>query len=159
MSTNFEFNTSSFTIQEVSDYFAGLLGLERASANAPSPLNGPQWWAPIVSLDAQEFPDEGARLGTTDMYTSISFEPRKSVSWAEQTNGLVKILQGAINLLARNKDNAGYVMFYDEIIVLEKRRGGPIVLDARLVDPDDLDDLGAFASEFHGFPVVSIEQL
>jgi hypothetical protein len=159
VSISFEFNTSSFTVDEVSDYFARLLGLERGHAGASSPLTSPEWWVPVAALDAQEFAAEGTRLETAGRYTSISFEPRKSIDWASQTRGLVKILQGVIDLLSRAPGNIGFVQFYDEVIVLEKRRGGPIVIDPRLVDPDDLDDLGAFASAFRGFTVAPISQL
>jgi hypothetical protein len=158
LSTSYEFNTASYAVEELSEVFCVALGLERVKPLAASPISGASWWASVASLKAAEFRDESARLQASEAFTSITFEPRKSMSWKEETEGLVRIAATVVDLLSREPDTTGFLEFYDEIIVLEKRRGSRIVVDPRLVDPDDLDDLHAFSRTLSALPFEPIEQ-
>lgn len=158
MATNYEFNTASYSVEDVSDRFCAALGLERAKPLAPSPISSASWWASVTRMNSNEFKDEGARLGAAEAYTSITFEPRKTLAWEQETVGLLRIIETAVDLLSASPDTSGFLEFYDEIIVLEKRKGSGIVVDPRLIDPDDLDDQQVFRSALHQFPVVPIEQ-
>lgn len=158
MSTSYEFNTASYSVEELSDVFGEVLDLGRVKPLAPSPLSGESWWAAVVSLDSDEFADNGERLQAPNSYASITFEPGKSLDWEEQTRGLARIIATAVDLLARKPDSSGFLVFNGDIVVLEKRRGRGIVADPRLVDPDDLDDLGAFAPILANCAVEPIDQ-
>ena len=158
MSISYEFNTASYSVEELSDVFGEVLDIGRVKPLAPSPLSGESWWAAAVTLDSGEFTDSGERLQAPGSYTSITFEPRKSLSWEEQTRGLARIVATVVDLLARKPDSSGFLMFNGDIVVLEKRRGRGIVADPRLVDPDDLDDQGAFVLILVGCAVEPIDQ-
>lgn len=158
MSTNFEFHTASYSSAELKSYFSDALGLAPVGQGPDSPAANETWWAGSADLGVDEFEDEGSRLEATGTFASISFEPRKDASWEATTEGLAAILGLVLDLLRRRSDSSGLFVFYEENIVLEKRRTGQIVIDRRLVDRNDFDDLGVFAKLFEGYPVISIPQ-
>jgi hypothetical protein len=135
------------------------LDLDRLKPLSPTPIVGPEWWAGISENDPEEFGEVGRRLGARGKYTSIAFVPDKRLAWEEETRGLVRIITAVVDLLSRDPDSSGFLEFYDEVIVLEKRRNQDIVVDPRLLDPDDLDDQRAFAPVLKAFRVEPIEQL
>jgi hypothetical protein len=159
MATNYRFATASYSVEEVSDLFCTVLDLTRLKPLSPTPIVGPAWWAGISENDAEEFNEVGRRLESVGRYTSIAFVPDKRLLWEDETRGLVRIITAVVDLLSRAPDSSGFLEFYDEVIVLEKRRNQEIVVDPRLLDPDDLDDQRAFAPILKMFPVEPIEQL
>lgn len=156
MSVSYEFNTTAYSPARLSDYFASLLSLTKADPPADSPLTGAAWWVAVVPTHASDSPEVARRLGTSGTFTSVTFEPRKMLSWEEETAGLSRIIRAVVALLGQSPDVAGYLEFYDDIVVLEKRAGGPVVVSPRLIDPEDLDDLGAFGPLVRGMTVAPI---
>ncbi|THV40803.1 hypothetical protein [Glycomyces buryatensis] len=158
MSTNYEFNTASYSVEEISDFFCTVLDLDRVKLLAPSPITGEKWWAAATVMEVAEFTDEGRRLQATDTFTSISFEPRKSMNFEDENRGLARIIKSVLDLLSRDNSSSGFLEFYDEIIVIEKRKGQEIVVDPRLIDPNDLDAQNMFAPILKGYIIEPIDQ-
>ncbi|GLZ82052.1 hypothetical protein Afil01_68590 [Actinorhabdospora filicis] len=156
MSTSYEFNTPSYSVARLSEYFGALLGLSKAEPPADSPLTGPAWWVALATTHASDAPTAAARMGTGGAFASVTFEPRKALSWEEETAGLSRIIRASVALLQQAPNVAGYLEFYDDIVVLEKRAGGPLVVSPRLIDRGDLDDLGVFAPLLRGLTVAPI---
>lgn len=157
MATNYRFKTASYSVEEISDLFCTALDLNRLKALSPTPIVGDAWWAAVTSNDAKEFGAAGQRLGESGSYTSIAFVPDKRLPWEDEVKGLAKILQTVVDLLAREPESSGFLEFYDEIIVLEKQKSGPIVVDPRLLDENDLGE-ELFSRILAGYRVAPIEQ-
>lgn len=158
MATNYRFETTSYSVVEVSDLFCAVLELGRLRPSSATPIVSEAWWAGVTSDSSREFAASGRRLGASGSYTSIAFVPSKRMSWEDEVRGLVRIIKTVVDLLARDPDSSGFLEFYDEIVVLEKRKGQGIVVDPRLLDPDDLDDLQMFAPILSACTVGRIDQ-
>ncbi|SDE52361.1 hypothetical protein [Glycomyces harbinensis] len=158
MSSGYRLYTSASSLLELSSYFAEVLDLGRVEPRALSPIDSDRWWCAITAHGASDNAAVSGRLGV-ERYSTVAFLPRKSLSWESETKDLAKIVEAVARLLSEDRNASGFLEFYDEIIVLEKRKGGPITVDPRLLDPDDLDDQRAFAPLLGGYAVRSIEQL
>lgn len=158
MAANYRFKTVSYSIEEISDLFCTVLDLDRLKPLSPTPIVSENWWAGVTSNSSEDFVEAGRRLGVSGSYTSIAFVPDKRLSWEDETRGLARIVKMVVDLLSRDRESSGFLEFYDEIIVLEKRKGQELVVDPRLLDPDDLDDHRVFTPILSAYPVKQIEQ-
>ncbi|MFD7846349.1 hypothetical protein ACFV4K_25825 [Nocardia sp. NPDC059764] len=93
-----------------------------------------------------------------DAYTTLVFEPKPGIGWENEVAGVAKILQGVIALLQGDMESSGLFDFYYSVIVLEKKRNLPLVVDPRLLDPEDLNNLGLFFDVLQGISVESLDQ-
>ena len=128
--------------EELSAYFAERLGLARVEDDSPFPLKSDRWWVRSYDPD-EDWETEAARIGVgTDEMVMVIFEPAKGLSAEQETQADYDLFSAIVDQLNGSPDLAGFLVFGEADVLIERSPGGRTLLDPALADPAEYNRNG-----------------
>lgn len=121
--------------EELSTYFGERLELTRVEGDPPFPLKSDRWWVRTYDPD-EDWESEAARIGVdiNDMVMVI-FEPSKGLSAEEESQADHDLFSAIVDQLNGTTEIAGFLVFGEAEVLIERAPGGRTQLSRALADP------------------------